>query len=266
MSQIEALSVLVQLAVIARLWTIRAGYGAFLTLMAFSVLIHGVSVFSDIRSKTYQQFWSVSVVILVALQVRAALELLRRWIAEYPGLRVPLLLAGGLVAFVVGGGFLAGWPEPFHPVLAARTFEQAAGTGLAVYLAIVCGLLRLLYPAARKNLRTHALLYAAMMVVSAVATWIGPDANWWLSPALIAIYLGYLTLSQTGEVPMGRTGAGDPEQAYGAMVDAARELREPAARREDDHVDLVATAPTASAREPDQPAKDTHPPAGSARP
>lgn len=222
-SYVEALSVFVQVAVLIRLWPIRSGYPAFLTLMAFSVLIHGVSVFSDISSRTYQQFWSVSVVLLVALQVRAALELLRRWIAEYPGLRVPLLLAGGLVSFVVGGSFLAFWPEPFHPVYAARTFQQSAGTGLAVYLAIVCGVLRLLYPAARKNLRKHAVLYAAMMVVSALATWIGPAANWWLSPALITIYLGYLSLTPEGEEPIAPTRPGNPEKAYRAMAASARD-------------------------------------------
>ena len=225
-SLVEALSVVVQLAVLIRLWPIRAGYAAFLTLMAFSVVTHGVAVFSDFNSKAYHQFWSVSVVILVALQVRAALELLRRWIAEYPGLRVPLLLAGGLVSFVAGGTFLAYWPassDPNQLVKSARLFEQAAGTGLAIYLAIVCGVLRLLYPAARKNLRKHALLFAAMMVASAVAVWIGSDANWWFIPTLNAIYLGYLTLSPTGEIPLEPTRPGNPERAYRAMANSARD-------------------------------------------
>ena len=224
-SLIGALSVLAQVAVIARLWKSRADYSAFLTLMACTAFLHLVSAFSDLSSPAYQRFWSLSVVPLVALQVRAALELLRRWIAEYPNLRMRLLLAGGLVAFVVGGTLLYAWPDPFRRVAAARVFENAAGTGLAVYLVIVCGLLQLLYPAARPNLRKHALLYTAAMVVSAVATRIGFGANWWMSPALIAIYFGYLTLTPAGEVPTVRSGAGDPEEAYSDLVDAARPLR-----------------------------------------
>jgi uncharacterized membrane protein SirB2 len=222
---IEALSVLAQLAVIVRLWGSRAAYGAFLTLMAYSVFFHLVALFSDHTKPPYARFWSLSIVILVALQVRATLELLRRWIAEYPGLRLRLLLAGGLVAFVVGGSLLYAWPDPFGQVTAARVLENAAGTGLAVYLVIVCGLLHLVYRAARPNLRKHALLFTAAMVISAVATHIGYTSNWWLSPALIAVYLGYLTLSPAGEIPVARGGGGDPEHAYAGLVDAAAELR-----------------------------------------
>jgi len=223
-SLIEALSVVAQVAVMVRLWHSRADYAAFLTLMGYSVFFHAASGFIDKTSITYQRFWSLSVVILVALQVRAALELLRRWIAEYPGLRVRLLLAGGLVSFVVGGTLLYAWPDPFRPVTAARVLENSAGTGLAVYLLIVCGLLRLLYPAARPNLRKHAILFTAAMVISAVATRIGYEANWWLSPALIAVYLGYLTLSPAGEIPAERQG-GSPEDAYGGVVQAGGSFR-----------------------------------------
>jgi hypothetical protein len=224
-SLIEALSVLAQLAVIVRLWPSRADYAAFLTLMAYSVFFHGVSVFSDLQSLAYQRFWSLSVVLLVALQVRAALELLRRWMAEYPHLSLRLLMAGGLAAFVVGGTLLYAWPDPFRQVTAARVFENAAGTGLAVYLVMVCGFLRLLYPAARPNLRKHAVLFTAAMVISAVAMQVGSDANWWLSPALVAVYLGYLTLTPAGEIPVARTREGDPEEAYAGLVQASRGLR-----------------------------------------
>ena len=62
-----------------------------------------------------------------------------------------------------------------------------------------------------------------MMVISAVATWIGSDANWWLVPSLIAIYVGYLTLSPAGEEPIAPTRPGDPEQAYRAMAASAQD-------------------------------------------
>ena len=117
-----------------------------------------------------------------------------------------------------------GSADPNYLVKSARLVEQAAGTGLAVYLGIVCGVLRLLFPAARKNLRKHALLFAAMMVASALATWIGASANWWFSPTLIAIYCGYLTLSPAGEIPIAPSRPGDPEQAYSALAAAVRGL------------------------------------------
>lgn len=226
MSLIEALTVIAHVAVIARLWPIRAAYAAFLTAMAYSAFFHTASAFLDKTSLAYQRFWSVSVVVLVALQVWAALELLRRWIAEYPGLKMRLLLAGGLAAFVVGGTLLYAWPSPFWPVSAARVLENSAGTGLAVYLVLVCGFLRLLYPAARPNLRRHAVLFTLAMVVSAAATHIGFTANWWLTPASIAVYLGYLTLTPAGEIPTARDGdSSDPEAAYGGLVQAGRQFR-----------------------------------------
>jgi hypothetical protein len=226
-SLIGALTVAVHLAVIVRLWPIRAAYVAFLTLMAYSAFFHAAAaLFSDIASRGYRQFWSISLVILVGLQIAAALELLRRWIAEYPGLRMRILLAGGLVAFVVGGTLLYAWPDPFRLYRAATVLENSAGVGLAVYLVIVCGLLRLLYPAARPNLRRHAVLYTTAMVIAAVATRIGSAANWWFAPASIAVYLGYLTLTPEGEIPTRNDDddSSDPEAAYTNLVQEGRKF------------------------------------------
>jgi len=227
-SLIEALSVLAQIAVVVRLWPIRAGYRVFLALMLFSVFFHAVSAASDLRSKTYLQFWSVSVFALVALQIGATLELVRRWVGEYPKLRVQLLLNCGLVAFVAGGAFLANWPSPFQIFTAASVFEQAAGAGLALYLVLVCGFLRLLYPAVRPNLRRHAVLFTLAMVASARATWIGSDANWWFVPGLIGIYVAYLTLTPAGEIPAAREeDDSDPEQAFSGLAAATRRIKAP---------------------------------------
>jgi hypothetical protein len=228
-SPVQAISVLAQIAVIVRLWPLRAGYRAFLALMGYSVFLHGVSTVSDPRSLAYLQFWSISVFLLAALQVAASLELLRRWIGEYPKLRVQLLLNCGLVAFVAGGAFLANWPSPFRLFAAASVFEQAAGAGLALYLVLVCGLLRLLYPAVRPNLKKHSILFTLAMVASARATWVGSGANWWFIPTLIAIYVGYLTLTPAGEIPPARAAeeSADAEQAFSALNAATQRLKSP---------------------------------------